>query len=112
MENTHSSEKPTEEQVTTQGSSIPQATKLIKTEILGKTSLKSSQEKSLRKQLLDCVPQIADLLDKLWPKKSNILIGKIKNSHTTVYFVNDDPLFIQVGEAKIAPHIRLLHKCK
>lgn len=112
MENTQTTEKPKEEQAIGQSTPLPQPTKQIKTEILNKTSLKSSQEKSLRKQLVDCVPNIADILDRIWPKKSTILVGKIKNTHTTVYFVNDEPLFIQVGENKILPHIRLLHKCK
>jgi predicted ribosome-associated RNA-binding protein Tma20 len=110
MENIQTSEKPKEEQ-TGIGATTPQPARQIKTEVLGKTSLKSSQEKSLRKQLTDCIPNIADLLEKIWPKKSNILVGKIKNSHTTVYFVNDEPVFIQVGEEKVLPHIRLLHKC-
>jgi len=110
MENIQTSDKPKEEQTVT-ASTTSQPTKQIKTEVLGKTSLKSSQEKSLRKQLTDCIPNIADLLDRIWPKKSNILVGKIKNSHTTVYFVNDEPVFIQVGEEKVLPHIRLLHKC-
>ncbi len=110
MENTQTSDKPKEEQ-TGIPATTAQPTKQIKTEILGKTSLKSSQEKSLRKQLIDCVPSLADLLEKIWPKKSNILVGKIKNYHTTVYFVNEEPVFIQVGEEKVLPHIRLLHKC-
>lgn len=72
--------------------------------------MKSSQEKNAKKQILEHIPKIAEIFDKIWPKKANVLIGKQK-PYTTIYFINDEPCFIQVEENPIVPHIRLLHKC-
>lgn len=94
-----------------ENTNIPMNLKPLKIETLNKTSLKSSQEKNLRKQIIDNMPAIADLLDKIWPKKASILVGKQK-PYTTIYFVNDEPCFVEVKDEKIAPHLKLLHKCK
>ena len=72
--------------------------------------MKSSQEKNVKKQILENIPKIADIFEKIWPKKATVLIGKQK-PYTTIYFINDEPQFIQVLESPIVPHIRLLHKC-
>lgn len=56
-------------------------------------------------------PKAAEILDRIWNKKSTVLVGKHK-PYTTIYFINDEPTFIQVGENVIVPHIRFLHKCK
>jgi predicted ribosome-associated RNA-binding protein Tma20 len=87
--------------------------KSIKIEAVTRTSLKSSQEKNFRKQILDNMPAMADIIDKIWPKKSTISFAKLKN-YTNVYFVNDEPCFLQVKDKDeaLVPHIRLLHKCK
>lgn len=82
----------------------------IKIETLNKTSLKSSQEKNFRKQVLEQVPRFADILDKIWPKKATLLIGRQK-PYTSVFFINDEPCFVQVKDGPIVPHLRLLHKC-
>lgn len=82
-----------------------------KYENLAKSTLKASQEKSLRKKILDDIPKIGDLLDLIWPKKVGILIGKMKQ-HVIVYFVKDRPVFIQVEKYPITPHMGLLLECK
>ena len=87
--------------------------KSIRIESVPKTSLKSSQEKNFRKQVIDNIPAIAEIIDDIWPKKATVLIAKQKN-YTNVYFVNDEPLFLQVKDKDeaLVPHIKLLHKCK
>jgi predicted ribosome-associated RNA-binding protein Tma20 len=87
--------------------------KSIKIEAVTRTSLKSSQEKNFRKQILDNMPAMNVIIDKIWPKKSTISFAKLKN-YTNVYFVNDEPCFLQVKDKDeaLVPHIRLLHKCK
>ena len=72
--------------------------------------MKSSQEKNIKKHILEQCPKAAEILDKIWNKKSTVLVGKQK-PYTTIYFINDEPCFIQVEENPIVPHIRLLHKC-
>ena len=32
--------------------------------------------------------------------------------YTTIYYINDEPSFVQVKDGPFAPHLRLLHKCK
>jgi PUA domain protein len=110
MENTQTTTTSTEEEVSTTTTPTTNV-KQIKIETLNKTSLKSSQEKSLRKQITQNIPGIEELLEKLWPKKAILLVGRMK-PYTTVYFVNDEPMFIQVKDEAVVPHIRLLHKCK
>ena len=83
--------------------------KPIKLETISKSSLKASQEKSIKKQVLDSLPNIEPILDKIWTKKSNIQIGKQK-PHFVIYFINDEPCFLQPKEGPIIPHLKLLHK--
>jgi PUA domain protein len=79
----------------------------LKYESLAKLTLKSSQEKALRKKIIEDIPNIEQLLDTLWPKKSGILVGRMK-PHSTIYFVDDRALFIQVDKYPITPHLKLL----
>lgn len=81
-----------------------------KYENLAKSTLKASQEKSLRKKILDDIPKLGDLLDLIWPKKVGILIGKMKH-HVIVYFIKEKPVFIQVDKYPITPHMSLLLEC-
>lgn len=92
---------------------VTNASKTIKIESVPKTSLKSSQEKNFRKQIIDNIPAIADIIDKIWPKKSSIMFSKQKN-YTNVYFINDEPCFVQTKDNNdaLVPHLKLLHKCK
>ena len=83
--------------------------KPIKLENISKSSLKSSQEKSIKKQILESLPNIEPILDKIWTKKSVISIGKQK-PHFIIYFINDEPCFLQPKEGPIIPHLKLLHK--
>jgi hypothetical protein len=85
--------------------------KPIKIETLNKTSLKSSQEKSLRKLVLDSIPAVAEIMDKIWPKKGTLLLAKQK-PYTTIYYIEGEPCFVEVKEESIVPHLKLLHKCK
>jgi PUA domain protein len=78
-----------------------------KWESIQKSTLKSSQEKQLRKKIIEDIPNIESLLELIWPKKANILMGKLK-PHSIVYFLDDKPLFIQVDKYPITPHLRLL----
>lgn len=55
------------------------------------------------------IPQVSTIIEKIWPKKSIILLAKQK-PYTSIYFINDEPCFMQVKEGPIVPHIRLLHK--
>lgn len=60
---------------------ITAETKLINTrkvETLNKASFKSSQEKNLRKRIVEEIPEIEQMLESLWPKKISIYVGKIK----------------------------------
>jgi predicted RNA-binding protein (TIGR00451 family) len=79
----------------------------IKLESVSKTGLKASQEKNFRKQLLEDIPKIEEVIDKIWPKKANLLTGK---KNYILYFINDEPCFIQPKEGPIIPHLKLLHK--
>lgn len=83
--------------------------KPIKIETLSKTGLKASQEKTIRKQILEGIPKIEEILDYVWPKKANFQMAKQKPNHV-IYFVEDEPCFIQLKEGLIIPHLKLLHK--
>ena len=84
--------------------------KPIKIESLSKTGLKASQEKNIRKQILESIPILENgLLDRIWPKKANFQMAKQK-PHNIVYFINNEPCFLQPKEGPIIPHIKLLHK--
>lgn len=50
----------------------------FKEESLSKSTLKSSQEKALRKKIVDDIPALEELINVLWPKKAGILIGRMK----------------------------------
>ena len=115
MENTNKENTQPTITVSTNPQEISQATahsnlKPIKIETLNKTSLKSSQEKSLRKEILDKIPGVAELLEKIWPKKGTLLLAKQK-PYTTIYYINDEPCFVEIKEESIVPHLKLLHKC-
>jgi PUA domain protein len=84
--------------------------KPIKIESASKTSLKSSQEKNFRKHVTDSIPAVNEILEKIWPKKATLLFSKQKN-YTNVYFINDEPCFLQIKDEAVVPHLRLLHKC-
>jgi len=85
--------------------------KPIKIEVLNKTSLKSSQEKSLRKEIMEKIPGVIEILDKIWPKKGTLLLSRQK-PYTTIYYINDEPCFVEVKDKSVVPHLKLLHKCK
>jgi hypothetical protein len=84
--------------------------KPIKIEPASKTSLKSSQEKNFRKHVTDSIPAVQEILEKIWPKKATLLFSKQKN-YTNVYFINDEPCFLQIKDEAVVPHLKLLHKC-
>ena len=80
----------------------------IKLENITKQSLKASQEKSFRKQLLESIPKIDQIIDQIWTKKTEIQQGKVENFR--IYFLGDEPCFLQGKEGPIIPHLKLLHK--
>lgn len=83
--------------------------KPIKIDTITKTGLKASQEKKLKKEIIEAIPSIEPLIDRIWPKKANFQIGKQK-PHNIIYFINNEPCFIQPKDNPILPHIKLLHK--
>ena len=82
--------------------------KPIKLENVSKQGLKSSQEKAFRKQLMDSIPKLVDIIDQIWTKKTKVQTGKLENFR--VYFLNNEPCFLQAKEGPIIPHLKLLHK--
>ena len=52
----------------------------VKVETINKQGLKSSQEKSFRKQLLESIPKIEQIIDQIWTKKTDISSGNSKIS--------------------------------
>ena len=58
----------------------------IKLENITKQSLKSSQEKAFRKQLMESIPRIDKIIDQIWTKKTDISSGKLVNFR--IYFLN------------------------
>ena len=80
----------------------------IKLENISKQSLKASQEKSFRKQLLESIPKIEQIIDQIWTKKTEIQTGKLDNFH--LYFLAGEPCFLQGKTGPIIPHLKLLHK--
>ena len=82
--------------------------KSIKIENVSKQTLKSSQEKAFRKQLIESIPKLEDIIDQIWTKKTDISSGKLENFK--VYFLNNEPCFLQAKEGPIIPHLKLLHK--
>ena len=82
--------------------------KPIKIENVSKQTLKSSQEKALRKQLIESIPKLEEIIDQIWTKKTEISTGKLENFK--VFFLNNEPCFLQAKEGPIIPHLKLLHK--
>ena len=80
----------------------------IKLENISKQSLKSAQEKSFRKQLLESIPKIEQIIDQILTRKTEIKSGKVDNFN--IYFLGDEPCFLQGKEGPIIPHLKLLHK--
>ena len=80
----------------------------VKVETINKQGLKSSQEKSFRKQLLESIPKLEQIIDQIWTKKTDISSGKLENFR--IYFLNNEPCFLQAKEGPIIPHLKLLHK--
>ena len=60
--------------------------KPIKIDTITKTGLKASQEKKLKKEIIEAIPSIEPLIDRIWPKKANFQIGKQK-PHNIIYFI-------------------------
>lgn len=81
----------------------------VKIEAIPKTGLKASQEKAIKKQLLEGIPKIEEILDYVWPKKANLQMGKQKPNHI-IYFIDEQPCFVQLKEGVIIPHLKLLHQ--
>ena len=52
--------------------------KPIKIENISKQGLKSSQEKSFRKQLIESIPKLEQIIDQIWTKKNRNSIRKIR----------------------------------
>ena len=77
--------------------------KPIKIENVNKQGLKSSQEKSFRKQLLESIPKLEQIIDQIWTKKTEISSGKLENFK--VYFLNNESCFLQAKEGPIIPHL-------
>ena len=82
--------------------------KPIKIQNISKQGMKSSQEKAFKKQLLEDLPKIEDILDQIWTKKSDIQTAKTDNFR--IYFIDNEPCFLQAKEGPIIPHLKLLHK--
>lgn len=82
----------------------------MKYESLSKSTLKSSQEKAIRKKIIEDCPAVEEVLELLWPKKAGLLVAKVK-PHTTIYFIKDLPVFIQVDKFPITPHMRVYLEC-
>ena len=55
------------------------------------------------------MPNIENYLSVIWPKKASLALGKKPNSQ--IWFINDEPTFVQGHEGPIVPHLRILHKC-
>ena len=82
--------------------------KPIKIENISKQGMKSSQEKAFRKQLIESIPKIEEIIDQIWTKKVEIQTGKTENFK--IFFLNNEPCFLQAKEGPIIPHLKLLHK--
>ena len=82
--------------------------KPIKLENVSKQGLKASQEKAFKKQLIESIPKIEQIIDQIWTKKTEIQSGKLEKFR--VYFLNNEPCFLQAKEGPIIPHLKLFHK--
>ena len=82
--------------------------KPIKIQNISKQSLKSSQEKGFRKQLIESLPKVEEIIEQIWTRKSDIQIGKTDNFK--IYFIDNEPCFLQAKEGPVIPHLKLLHK--
>ena len=80
----------------------------IKIENVSKQTLKSSQEKAFKKQLIESIPKIEDIIDQILGKKAEIQTGKLEKFK--IYFINNEPCFLQAKEGPIIPHLKLIHK--
>ena len=63
--------------------------KPVNVETINKQGLKSSQEKSFRKQLIESILKLEQIIDYIWTKKTDISSGKLENFR--IYFLNNGP---------------------
>jgi PUA domain protein len=83
------------------------------TDIAGQTLLKSSVQRSIRAQLLEQIPTLAEgegaLLEQIWPKKETMTLVKCRE-HISIYTVQGEPLFFQSFDGPFIPTLKLVHK--
>lgn len=87
--------------------------KFSASDISGSAPAKTSVQRNIRKQLIEQYPMFAQELEKLWPKKTNIIVVKCRDPvHVSLYAVSNskEPLFFQYRDGPFYPTLRLLYR--
>ncbi|PTD07454.1 hypothetical protein FCULG_00006608 [Fusarium culmorum] len=75
-----------------------------------KQKLKSSVQRTLRKDLLDTYPLLNNYIDEIMPKKATLSSMKLTDRNT-LYVLDSTPIFFQQDLTGILiPHLRLVHR--
>ncbi|KAK6067341.1 Translation machinery-associated protein 20 [Seiridium cupressi] len=90
---------------------IAQTLKMFKKELqtAPKSKLKSSVQRSLRQSLLTTYPLLNPYIDEILPKKGSLESMKLPD-RATLYVLEGEPLFFQVDNSTLLPHLRLVHR--
>ncbi|KAK9780977.1 hypothetical protein SCAR479_02163 [Seiridium cardinale] len=90
---------------------IAQTVKMFKKDLqtAPKSKLKSSVQRSLRQSLLTTYPLLNPYIDEILPKKGSLESMKLPD-RATLYVLEGEPLFFQVDNSTLLPHLRLVHR--
>lgn len=79
-------------------------------DISGTNIVKSSVQRSIRKDILERYPALEPYMDELMPKKEDVYLTKCSNKITLISCNGQEPLFFQDGNGPYVPCLRVIHK--
>ncbi|KAI9738572.1 MAG: translation machinery-associated protein 20 [Cirrosporium novae-zelandiae] len=74
-----------------------------------KSKVKSSVARGIRSKVLDTYPQLAEHIEEIIPKKSQLDLVKLPD-RVSLYVLDNEPLFWQHMDDPLIPHLRVVHR--
>eukprot|EP00457_Paulinella_chromatophora_P017695 gb/GEZN01018792.1/.p1 GENE.gb/GEZN01018792.1/~~gb/GEZN01018792.1/.p1 ORF type:complete len:185 (+),score=13.63 gb/GEZN01018792.1/:118-672(+) len=81
----------------------------VKTSVSGRSQVKTSVARNIKKQIVSLYPQLESEMDILFPKKAPFVVVKCEN-HIQLVLVQSEVLFWNHRNGDWLPHLRILHR--
>ena len=82
----------------------------VEDSVSGQAPLKSSQQRSIRTQVLKQMPELTPYMDDIMPKKEKLILTKCANHITIVTSPQQSALFFRERDGPFYPSLKLLHQ--